>query len=172
MKVVVINGYPHSGKSTFVEYCQKESNLVEEVSMVDYAKIIARQCGWKGEKAPDDRKFLSSLKDIIDEWNDLSYKYVNTFISLRKAEVESYLDHSDRLIIFVHARQPEDIDRIKKDYNAITLFIQREPNESDLSNHADREVENYIYDEYIDNTGTLEELRIKARNFVAKMEHM
>lgn len=172
MKIVVINGYPRSGKSTFVEYCKEESNLVYEISMVDYAKIIAGHCGWKGSKTPEDRKFLSSLKDILDEWNDLSYKYVKTFISLTKTQVETYLDSSDNLIIFVHARQPEDIERLKQDYDAITLCIQREPDIKDLSNHADRDVANYIYDIYIDNTMSLDELRTQARNFIAKMKNI
>ena len=76
VKVVIINGMPMSGKTTFEELCQKicdpfakesgfeEDNIlcVDICSTVDFVKIVAKQCGWDGTKDLKNRKFLSDLK--------------------------------------------------------------------------------------------------------------
>ena len=77
VKIVVVNGMPMVGKSQFVEYCLKELGIYgEEVSTVDFVKELAKLSGWDGVKRPRDRKFLSDLKDLLTEWNDVPYKKI------------------------------------------------------------------------------------------------
>ena len=44
------------------------------ISTVDFVKEVAKFCGWNGQKTPKDRKFLSDLKNILTQWNDIPYK--------------------------------------------------------------------------------------------------
>ena len=78
--IIVVNGAPRAGKDTFCEMVQK---IMEErvgpyscriISTVDFVKEVAKFCGWNGQKTPKDRKFLSDLKDILTQWDDIPYK--------------------------------------------------------------------------------------------------
>lgn len=68
--------------------------------------------------------------------------------------------------LFIHTREPEEIQRYVDYYDAITLCIRRPSVENnEQSNHADANVYNYDYECYIDNDGTLEELKEKVKDF-------
>lgn len=167
MKYAVINGFPLSGKDTFVNYCLEEiKNYGLLVSTVDFVKHIAIECGWKKEKTPKDRKFLSDLKKILSNWNDVPYRKVIEEITYFRKDLE-YYGVDDNGIVFIMSREPEEINRFKKDLNAKTVLIYR-PSASLLqqSNDSDSNIMNYQYDYTIYNDGTLEELRNKAKNFL------
>lgn len=167
MKVIVINGAPCSGKDTFANMCiVNNAGAGAIISMADAAKDVARYCGWNGEKTPRNRKFLSELKDLLDNWGDTSFKFVENFInSLYNCGVEK-----ENWIIFVMSREPNDIKRLKKRFNAHTIYISNHKAEQvRATNHADAEVKCFIYDEYIDNNGTLEELNLESKNFIERI---
>ena len=109
---------------------------------------------------------LSNIKDIIDEWGDMSFKFVENFInSLYNCGVEK-----DNWIIFIMSREPNDIKRLKERFNAHTIYISNHKAEQvRATNHADAEVKCFIYDEYIDNNGTLEELNLESKNFIERI---
>ena len=79
VKVVVCNGMPMSGKTTFQTICKGKSNHahgiegyrgfgrlhIESCSTVDFVKEVAKSCGWDGTKTLENRKFLSDLKDLL-----------------------------------------------------------------------------------------------------------
>ena len=69
-------------------------------------------------------------------------------------------------IMFCDVREPKEIERLKNELGAITVFIMRENHELKISNHADADVENYKYDYYIYNNGTLEDLENTAIKFL------
>lgn len=168
MKVIVINGAPCSGKDTFANMCIDNNNGAGAIiSMADAAKDVAKLCGWDGEKTPKNRKFLSNLKDIIDEWGDMSFKFVEKSInSLYNCGVEK-----DNWIIFVMSREPNDIKRLKERFNAYTIYISNHKAEQvRATNHADAEVKCFIYDYVIENNGSIEELREKAKGFLKLIE--
>ena len=76
MKIICINGSPTAGKDTFVSFCGKKKDGVFNYSMVDGIKELARLGGWSGAKELKDRKFLSDLKDLFDNYNDFSFQDV------------------------------------------------------------------------------------------------
>lgn len=165
MKVLVINGHAESGKSTFVRFC-KETGLAEiqELSMVDAAKAMAEIIGWdESQKTERDRKFLSDLKDLIDIYNDGSYEYI-------KYLMENYIyqhDYQKQFIIFIHAREPEDIERLKKEYNARSVVVRRKFVEGKkLNNHADSDWWIPNYDYTIINNESLEYLEKTSEEFM------
>lgn len=168
MKIIIINGAAGSGKDTFANMCIDNNNGAGAIiSMADAAKDVAKLCGWDGEKTPKNRKFLSNLKDIIDEWGDMSFKFVEKSInSLYNCGVEK-----DNWIIFVMSREPNDIKRLKERFNAYTIYISNHKAEQvRATNHADAEVKCFIYDYVIENNGSIEELREKAKGFLKLIE--
>ncbi len=47
IKVIIINGMPTAGKSTFVKLCERYYGpMVREISTVDFVKDLAYKCGW------------------------------------------------------------------------------------------------------------------------------
>lgn len=172
MKVVIINGASGSGKDTFIELCRKCHKEIGNVSMVSGVKRIAKTAGWDGNKTPKDRKFLSDLKDLLDENFDYSFKYVKSFINDQKRLPFFIQYDTDNLVTFIVARSPKDIGRLKRTFKAHTLCITRksaDTNVGNASNHADRNIFDYDYDEYISNDGTLKELEIKAKDFIERI---
>lgn len=136
--------------------------------MVSKIKIIAKELGWKGEKTPKSRKFLADLKDALDSYSDTSYKDVEKYIE--NVRCHSCSDNYLEKIIFVVARSPYDIERLKHDFNAYTILIYNPNTDTDdVSNHADAGIFSYKYDEYILNDGSLEDLQVTAENFVERI---
>ena len=153
--IVIINGYGGSGKDTFVEFVSKY-NKVYNFSSVDKVKEIAKLIGWNGKKDEKDRKFLSDLKKLTTEYNDMSFNSIKDAVNDFKT--------SDDEIMFIHIREPEEIQRAALEFNAKTLFIKRDSIDKITSNYSDASVENYNYDYVINNT-TLEDLDTQAKNF-------
>ena len=162
MKVVVVNGRGASGKTTFETMVKKIAGArglkVEIISTINYVKEIAKSIGWDGSKAPEDRRFLSDLKDTLTRWKDLPYKKVCE--EIKYFEGEGMTD-----IVFVDCREPEEIARFVEDYCALTVLVQR-GEVILLGNHADDNVDNYQYDIIIDNSRGLDELMQEATIFV------
>lgn len=172
MKIVIINGFPqqHSGKDTFVKYClEKLNGRGKLISTVDFVKKIAYNCGWNGEKTPQNRKFLSDLKKLLTEWNDIPFKKIETEIENFYNYLEFY-EVDTNGVIFIMCREPEEILRFKNKFNATTLLIKRELMENiTQSNDADSNVLNFNYDYVINNNGTLLELKTKAIKFLNEL---
>lgn len=178
IKVVVINGMPGCGKTTFEEMCGEYVNnqppgffeygkftFVRILSTVDFVKSIAKECGWDGSKTLRNRKFLSDLKDLLTEWDDVPFKVI-----------KEHIDREYRLgfnsIIFVDCREPKEIQKLKDAFNATTVLIRRPAIEkNETSNHADAEVFDYEYDLNIWNEYGLEELKVMASTFIEKLRN-
>jgi hypothetical protein len=173
-KIVIINGYPGSGKDTFIDQCQLLTKNVERISIIDEVKRIARECGWYGLKRPKDRKFLCGLKDLLTEYNDLPIDAVVV------AACDFVSEENTHNVLFVTMRQPDDIEKFKCVVpEAITLFIERESAKletqklnPELKNDAGNGVEDYVYDYYISNNGTMDELKVSAETFLKNLEVM
>ena len=49
VQIIVINGMPGCGKTTFEEYCLKKlAPYADMLSTVTFVKEIAEKCGWNG----------------------------------------------------------------------------------------------------------------------------
>ena len=163
--VIVINGNGGVGKDTFVEFCQEYFFLeegydgVDQISTVDFVKSVAYFCGWDGSKTPENRKFLSDIKDLLEQWDEVPNKKVEGRIK--------FLNNEDKpQILFVHAREPHNIHHYKDKYNAITVLVTNPRIEQVTSNHADMEVYDFTYDYIIDNNGDLEQLKKSSETFM------
>ena len=180
-QIFIINGSGGVGKDEFVimisNQCYKliEKNndysyykewlKVKNYSSVTKVKEIAKIIGWDGSKTEKDRKFLSDLKLLTSQYNDMSMndikKCVNTFMN-DKYEV-------DAKIMFIHIREVKEITRAVnefKEYNAKTILVKRNSVKHITSNMADENVYNYNYDIVINNDGNMNDLEVIAKKFL------
>jgi hypothetical protein len=169
MSVYIINGAPGAGKSTF---CEKVRDIVGknwsfELSTVDLVKQIATDLGWNGEKTLKNRKFLSDLKGLLAEWDDIPFKDTVKKVKLIKDEFERYDLDFNEAAIFINCREPEEIQRLCMELNAKSILVSRESAEdAAVSNHSDANVLKYEYDIVIYNNGTLKDLVYRALDFI------
>lgn len=154
-KYVIINGYPSSGKDTTVKQCGILRDNVENMSTVDFVKHVAKTCGWDGKKDDRGRKFLSDLKDAMTQYDDIPLKNIVDNVKML-----------DNRIIFIHCREPDEIQKLRCLLDAITLFIKNDNVDLPNTNHADAEVENYQYDYVLDNSGSLGDLIMESDKFL------
>ena len=157
-QVIIINGTGGSGKDTFVEFCSEFANVIN-ISSVDKVKEAAKiLVGWNGEKDEKSRKLLVDLKQLSIEYNDFPSKYI-------KQKYDEFLN-SDSNYLFIHIREIDEIEKIKKMLGAKTLLVRNPRVALITSNNSDGNVYNYNYDYVIKNDGTLEDLKQKAKEFV------
>jgi hypothetical protein len=198
--VYIINGYARSGKDTFIKMVGKEFivgnkdvpyfTYVTSISSVQGIKdISAFYFGYDENRKNDkDRKFLSDLKALTTDYCDFSMNYI-----LKQVITD---DIFGAKYIFIHIREPKEIDRAKEmvgeiifphfskivtqyDYDADTLisarkffdvktvFVSNDRVKAKVTNNAsDTDVEKYRYDFLINNNGSLDDLKKEARWFV------
>lgn len=171
MEIVIINGTPGSGKDQFVKEVQ---NLLGDFrcynySTVDFVKFVAVCAGWKEEKSPRNRKFLSDLKKLLTYWDDVPFKKTIREIEdcYRYAHSHNCVDES---VMFIHCREPEEIERFVNECGARTLLVKRAAaDEIEQSNSSDANVGDYAYDVIVENDGTIEDLGDAARTYIEKI---
>lgn len=159
--IIVINGIGGVGKDTLCELAAKHFKTMN-ISSIDPIKEIAARCGWQGGKDEKSRRFLSDLKHLCAEYNDFPTMWL----------MANYLTFlmSDDQFLFVHIREPEEIEKFVRatESKVHTLLVRggkRFPQgTAPYGNDSDDCVENYNYEFYFDNDGTLEDAE---NNFVA-----
>ena len=168
IKLVIVNGRPGSGKTTFETMCKGIMGpYVRTRSTVDKVKSIAMRAGWDGRKTPEARKLLSDLKDLFTKFNDMPFKDITSHLGYFKAELADYGVFDAPAIFFVDSREPEEIERFKNELDAVTLLVRRPEVENlETSNHADANVNNFDYDYVVENDGTMTDLEDKAKEFI------
>ena len=158
---IIINGSGGVGKDTFIDYCRIFAN-VTNISSVDKIKEAAKLLGWNGGKTEDDRKFLSDMKVLSTGYNNFPYEYL-------KKNIEKFMEDRSSNVLFMHIREPEEIDKIKKEFNCITVLVQNINKDHIDSNMADANVCNYEYDYIINNDYDLNRLKEKAIHFICEV---
>ena len=71
--------------------------------------------------------------------------------------------------MFIHIREIGEIEKTKKLLNAKTLLVTNPRVELITSNDSDGKVNDYNYDYYISNEGTLNDLRKKAEQLINEL---
>lgn len=157
-QVFIINGSGGVGKDAFVEFVADNFSTMN-VSSVDKVKEVARIIGWTGGKTEKDRKFLSDLKLLCTDYNDMP-------LNSMKEKYEEFISN-DSNFLFLHIREPEEIEKARIIFNAKTILLIKDSVKHITSNMADANVFNYDYDIVVNNNGDIKELRNKAINFIS-----
>lgn len=149
-----------TGKDTFVNLFAEcyGADKVWNYSSVDKVKRIAKEIGWTGEKTERDRKFLSDLKLLTTDYNDMPFNDIMNKIQEFK--------NSNAEVLFLHIREPEEISKVIYRIHASTILVKRDSVNQITSNMADANVYNYIYDITIHNNGTIEDLKNIVQKFI------
>lgn len=160
MLKIVINGYPEAGKDTFVDLCIGELTKYgihsKKCSSVGGVKTAARLLGWDGVKDAKGRSFLSRLKDMSTNEYDGPMSYM----------IET-MKETTATVMFFFIREPEEIEKFEMSQeNVITVLLTREL-VKECNNPADSRVGLYEYDYQVFNNGTIQELRVKAIEFLS-----
>lgn len=174
IKVVCVNGFPASGKTTFVQMCIANSftAAIHSISTIDRAKEALRLLGWNGVKTDVTRELLHNLKEVSNKHFDGSKTYVDEAIRGLTHMMEHL--HTGLGILFVDSREPEELALFREVFDADVLLIRRPGERQDVKNAADQGVLDYKgYTHVIWNEGSLDDLREHAREFVAaQIKHM
>ncbi len=162
---IVINGRGGVGKDTLCDFAA-QFYRVRNISSVDPIKEIARLHGWNGEKDLKSRKFLSDLKRVFTEYNDLPNRYM-------MAQHAEFLETNEQ-ILFVHIRESDQIAsfvKLMEGHTVLTLLVRRDEGKPQgrYGNASDDDVESYPYDYYYDNNTSLEETPDRIASLIAKM---
>ena len=159
--VIIINGKGGVGKDFLCDSVSKQYKT-KNISAITPIKEIASIYGWNGEKDDRSRRFLSELKRVFADYNDLPNQYL-------LKEYCAFLE-SNQQILFVHIREKDQIQRfISSLYTKhITLLIRRKSidNRHQYGNSSDDNVTDLIYDYYFDNDLDAEQSAMKFQNFI------
>ena len=142
-QVFIINGSGGVGKDTVCS-AAAQSWKVQNISSITPILQVAKAAGWDGTKTPAARRFLSQLKVFAE---------------------------NDAELLFVHIREPEEIERFRQTagVNCKTILVRRptlEQARGQLGNRSDDGVAAYAYDAEFLNDGSLEELPAKVHDFL------
>lgn len=171
--VVIVNGKPESGKTTFERECLDYLDLNEMaygmiLSSIDPIKDIYKSLGWDGIKTDKARKDLSILKNIWISNNNGPTNYIIEKVM----ELSTYEDH----VVFVDIREESEIIKLIDILEPLSIlgikytivFIDRpDYRYIEYGNKSDDFISNMsIYKNIIINDGSIGRLREHARNFI------
>ena len=186
-KLLLINGFPLSGKDAFADAVRAECDLrgvrVRKISTVDKVKEAWKVLGWDGvTKDEDNRAGLHELKIIWSRYMDGSFKYVC-------AEAQKAHESLQNCVLLVDSREPEELMRFREafgpvyteryvdvpNYNASTVLVRRENHGALFTNPADTRVEELAYDFVVTNIAGdkwKQHLRAEARRVLGDVKHI
>ena len=145
--VVIINGAGGTGKDTLCEITSRHYKT-RTISAVDRVKEIALFGGWNGVKDDRGRKLLSDIKQAFVDYDDLPRRWL----------VDSYREFltTDERIMFIHCREPEEIQKLKEAIpGSLALLVRRPGAQKHFGNASDDRVEAFEYDFIYENNKTL-----------------
>ena len=171
--ICIINGKGGTGKDTLISSLTEGENAVKvfNVSSIDPIKDICEDINPTGKKDLAYRKLLSDMKGLIDKYyiEQTGDSYTNSYVL---KEAEYYLRNcKDTPVMFVHIREPENIDRCVKSLNSLcsrlrldtdevrlsTLLVRSDREQKDYGNKSDDGVENYPYDYTYQSKGDIQQ---------------
>ena len=161
-QVIIINGHPGSGKTTVAQMIAEQKKTMIR-SSIDFVKEVAIEFfDWDGLKREEDRKFLSNMKQFLNKYTDLiecdlRYTYDNFM-------------KSDCRFLIIDIREPDEIEKYKKMFDAVTVFVENPRAEKITTNLSDKQVEEAVYDYIIKNHHCLDSLRIEVNRFIRELE--
>ncbi len=176
--VVVINGKGSSGKDTLIDYLIDHSRFdIMNISSIDPVKKLLKAINCNDVvklKSDKDRKLMSDLKKAFDSYDDMSMNYL-------KDQLNIFLTSNDD-ILFVHIREPENIERfIQYIINnisviPISVLVQSDRTENKIfNNSSDDDVDKYSYDIIFDNSAPIEisgkAFQLEINNIIHKKEN-
>lgn len=166
MKIMILNGKGECGKDTFIELLRKYTSVYHWSSIDTIKDIAINYFDWDGKKDLAGRKMLSDLKLAAVAYNDMPHTEFKNKVQIAEGI-------GAKLMVAVIRDIPEIIKALEdpdlNEYEIKTVLIQRNGLPNKLGNSADDNVDFFIYDYYIDNNSTIEELEESAMTLLNAM---
>lgn len=170
MKIFIVNGYPGSGKDTFVDMVLSRTMCGFKYSVVDTPKAIlsALGLGSDSNKTAEYRQYLVKVREILTA----RCNYVNS--ELR--DIQKLLSPQ---FCFVMMREPHAIVKFKQEWDDsvdVVVIERTAASTAYLSqplssrNQSDDSVGMCDADIVIDNNGTLADLESAVEQFISKFK--
>lgn len=173
--VIIVNGRPESGKTTFEHFCRdfielNEYGYVHIISSIDPIKEIYKQLGWNGSKGDKERKHMSDLKKIWIESCNGPTKYLVDYVMKLQDNGDSF--------IFTDIREESEIIKLKEILDALSIIdikcetVLMKRHHVDGIEHGNKSDDNVGQNESIYSTivhngcDNLEEFRAYANMFI------
>lgn len=158
--ILMLSGHAGCGKDTAYKLIGKNFAWTRRFSFADRLKKIARALTWDGNKDTKGRKFLQDLGQVARAYNK------NVWADIVANDIDA-CGHS--IVVITDFRFPNEAEVIKKhssDVYTIRITGRNKDlgeNENDISEHA---LDDYKFDYYIDNSGTMVEFENKLVNLI------
>ena len=136
-KIIIVNGYAKSGKTQFELYLAKHANTIIHSSVTIVKEYAKKYFGWSGnenDKTEEWRRFFSELKRMLVAEFDYIFKDLSV-------QVNKFYRNTNAELLLIDSREPEEIERFKNQFQAITVFIRNDRMEKIISNKSDANVE-------------------------------
>ena len=162
MKVITVSGKAQHGKDTVAKELKKVlSKRGNRVLICHYADLLKHICkaffNWNGEKNIEGRTLLQYVgTDIIRTENE------NYWVDFIIGVLKMFPNEWDYVII-PDTRFPNEIERMKEDMDCTTIKVIRSNYDSgltdeQLSHPSETALDEYVFDNIIENDGTYEDL--------------
>lgn len=169
MKIILISGKAHSGKTKLGEYILKYAKINNlraiQTEYSKYLKLYAKEIiGYDGSRENKPRKFLQDLGSYIRE--DLNQKHFFTDRMLDDFKVyEKFAD----IVVISDVRLKEEIEDIKNNgYKPITIKVINEHSPYNLTLEEQNHITEIALESYLDFDYILENKEFKDLESFAK----
>jgi hypothetical protein len=171
--VIIVNGAPRVGKDTVVAQLAYAFRVLG-VQTMEFSSIAPVEGMLKGHistinKTPEDRALLSEMKAALEKHS----QYCTTRCANEALAFFGKHFASD-CVVFLHIREPWAIMELRKmlqksDVRVRVETVQVIGRRAELvtSNASDQGTAGMVYDSVFENNGTLDDLKIKAKDWVA-----
>ena len=160
-EIFILNGTAGAGKDTFAKLLN-EFIPTKHISSITPIKRASEEIGWNGEKTPEYRNFLCEFKKFLNAQGNFIWNYLDK-------QVEEFMADDKNQVLLIDIREPEEITKAVKRYNAKTIFISNSKAQNNAVrknlNESDLNVRCYSYDYNIKNDGSMNEFRANAKAF-------
>lgn len=178
IKIIMVSGKARHGKTTLSNMIRDAYRMLGKKAIVTsfakYIKLYAKEVSdWDGDESTKPRELLQEIGDIIrDEFGKVDF-----FVKRLVEDIDLYKKYVE-VVIIDDARLLLEIEYFRNKYtdSFTTIYINRPNYISELSNKEKNHktevgLDNYsTYDYTIVNDKSLDDLRIKAKDIVRKVD--
>ena len=164
--VIIVNGKPRAGKDSTIEAM---TNLLKAAqvpvgvfSSIDPIRDMLTGAGFDlSAKTEQDRSLMAEVGDAVEKHSQFRSRLcaIKTLDFFEGTEASS-------AVMFIHVREKAIIDRVCQivrnwpggGYSTLKVLVQSSRSEEVTSNAADAGVMSVVYDDLVNNNGTLDDL--------------
>lgn len=165
--LIGLSGYAGSGKDTVGNILVDHFKFTR-VAFADKLKVVARRLHyWNGEKDDLGRLHLQTLGQVVREelgefvWVNAALEQVDKWLFSSVGENEDF--------VVTDVRYPNEIEAIKVRGGQIWRVVRNLDTSSTTYNHPSEALRDFdpMYDKYVYNLGTIDELRTHVINLMS-----